>query len=161
MTDKLRIYQAGPVQNAAAPHSWRDDLKRDYPSIDWVDPLAKYDASDVGDVAIDYGDGGDITPAEIVKADLDLIDSCDGVFAFLPKGVVSRGTDMELRYAHAVANVPVAAWTEVNTDEERGPWLVAHVDHFGPTFAENVDYLQQIGQRLRDQENDRDGDLIP
>lgn len=58
----------------------------------------------------------------IVKMDLEMIDSCDGIIAFLTKGIL--GTACELQYAHTT-NKKIYAITEVYLQH---PWVRTYAD---------------------------------
>lgn len=37
-----RIYLAGPIDYADDPRTWRDQVKRRWPEVDWIDPAEKF-----------------------------------------------------------------------------------------------------------------------
>lgn len=104
-------YLAGPIHaaNQEQRDGWREEARELLEKRGWlvVNPVGK-----VGWKAED-----------IVEVDLQLISVCDAVIAWVPHGIESFGTAMEIFYASRVCKIRVYAW---GRNERYAPaWLVA------------------------------------
>lgn len=113
----MRVYLGGPINGCTdeEAHGWRDELKPLLEEIghEWVDPMRR-----------DYR-GREMEPGiagEIVRGDLEDIDSCDALIMNCPKPSV--GTSMETFYAHERGKFIVAVIPD--DDGQPSPWLVEH-----------------------------------
>ena len=124
---------AGPIQHVNDyGKGWRNRLKQDFPGIDWVDPLEKYNnQQSVDDINAEWSD------EQIVDEDLELIKSCDAVLVHWQE-VPSCGTPMEIVYAREMYHIPVIVQTTV---EDPSPWLTAHANAVVPTFHGAVEAI--------------------
>jgi hypothetical protein len=57
MDNETGIYLCGPVENDDNPSNWRDKIKENYPTINWLDPM-------------DWQSDWDNNPAEVVQREL-------------------------------------------------------------------------------------------
>ena len=119
------IYLAGPVQHADdGGHGWRDQIKEDVLSVEWLDPLDKYDVPS-GDIDV----GTDISAEQIVESDKEMIDGADAVlarYAHMP----SVGTPMEILYAYE-RDIPVFVWVDAEDTSGMSPWITHHAAGYG------------------------------
>jgi len=130
MSGRPTVYLAGPVKERAdSGATWRQDVADEWgDDFNFADPLAKYDPDD------------DPPPsaAEIVGADLGMIDDADAVLVRYA-GEPTWGTPMEVRYAHVNA-VPVAlAWV---AGSDLSPWAEVHADYIRPDIGAALSALQ-------------------
>ena len=106
---KKIIYLAGPIQcaNPTERRAWRDEATQYLTKCGFavISPLGK--------------DGWSAT--EIVETDLADIARSDAVLAWVPWGVPSVGTAMEIFYAGRILRMPVVVWTDSHGEH---PWLM-------------------------------------
>lgn len=111
------IYLAGPVKEREdSGAAWRERIKSTHDGwFDFIDPLDKYDPSD----------DQDPSAADIVNADIGMIDSADALLVRYD-GEPTWGSPMEVFYAVERKMIPVAiAWT---ADTEVSPWAQYFAD---------------------------------
>ena len=110
------IYLAGPVkerEDSGAP--WRDAIKAEHgDDYDIIDPLDKYDPTDESQP----------TAAEIVTADLEMIEQADAVLVRYA-GEPTWGTPMEVFHAGHTHIKVALAWT---ADTSVSPWAQHYTD---------------------------------
>lgn len=140
------VYLAGPIQHAAdGGKGWRDRVQEVYDDgIEWLDPLAKYDATvdavivHNGDPPEDVPEGSDLVSVqELVEADKDLIWEADAVLVGWDD-VPSAGTPMEVLFAYQHRK-PVAIWYE---GDNISPWMEYHADVVSDSLKRCVDYFR-------------------
>lgn len=130
MTDKPRVYMAGPIDDSEDHgKGWRETLKDHADHIHWVDPLDKYDPDASYEEIMDKWDG-DV----IVEQDIESIEACDAMIVHW-EDVQSVGTPMEVVYAVQVFEIPVIVQTEV---EELSIWLDTHANVVVETLEDAV-----------------------
>lgn len=139
----MRVYLAGPVQNAHS-QDWREDIKRDHGDrFEFIDPM---NWSDYVGVPTDKRGHPkshvELKPREIRWKCEGEMELADGLFAFKPADMVTDGTAMEIRMAAAEYGIPVVAWTSV--DDQLGDFTEAHVDYTGPTFEDCLRELEHL-----------------
>lgn len=121
----LRVYMAGPIQHSnSRGKGWRERVKSRYGSVDWVDPIDKYDSTDQ---AREWED------EQIVEEDKRLILDCDAVLLH-HETVPSWGTPREQEFA-VQHNIPVFVQT---TEPNLSPWLTVDAEYVGHSFDEVV-----------------------
>lgn len=113
----MRVYLGGPINGCTdeEAHGWRDELKPllEAAGHEWVDPMRR-----------DYR-GREMEPGiaeEIVRGDLEDIDSCDVLLMACPKPSV--GTSMETFYGFKAGKRVVVVVPD--DGREPSPWLVVH-----------------------------------
>lgn len=132
------VYLAGPVENVDN-HDWREDIIRDFPETDFVDPM---DWSDVRGVPTDDRGWPTEEPSdiEIVAKCEEGLSYCDGMLAYTPAEVKSDGTAMEIRIAHSELHIPVVAYT--TQEDQLGSFVKAHVLDVEDSFEDCLHKLQ-------------------
>lgn len=120
MMSMPKVYLSGPMQHLEDEgRSWRQDVKREYPGIEWLDPLDKGiedEKPEDPDFWADYE-----LSQDLMDADKDMIDEADAVLLYRSGDVASHGGGREHEYA--VQNgIPVFVWTTV---DDPSPCLVA------------------------------------
>lgn len=94
---------------------------------------AKYDHT----IAKEGGQFDDQTCADIVNADLDLIDEADGVAAILSPNAI--GTVMEIFYTGHVVQKPVVTWVTYEL-KYRHPWIA----HYSVDVYNRADFVNAL-----------------
>lgn len=128
--DHPTIYLAGPVKERNdSGATWRQQVAETWgDEWDIIDPLAKYDPND------EQQPGA----AEIVAADIEMIDEADAVLVRY-NGEPTWGTPMEVRYAHTQATPVALAWV---AGSELSPWAEVHADYIRPDIGAAFDALE-------------------
>jgi nucleoside 2-deoxyribosyltransferase len=138
MTDKITIYQAGPIQNVDDNGTgWRNRFVEDYPEYNWLNPLDKYNPSDVDDFENEGYGATDIE--NIVEGDKNMIINSDFVFVNY-QDCRSNGTSMEILFSYDM-DIPVIIWNHVN---EPSPWVIYHSDYISTYETECIDYIEKL-----------------
>lgn len=114
----LKIYQCGPMAGCSDEemHGWREDLKKNYPDITWLDPC------DRNYVHQQW--------RKLVDDDIQDINNADYVLAYYWK--TGSGSAMELAYNHYVARKPSVV--VVPEFKVVSPWVRYHADYLVETF---------------------------
>ena len=120
----MKVYLAHKFENQQAALLVQAELEAE--GITVLNPFQreeqeKYDHT----IAKEGGQFDDATCAEIVRADLALIDECDVVLAMLSPNAI--GTVMEIFYAGHVRRIPVVTWVLYKI-AYRHPWI-AYYSH--------------------------------
>lgn len=113
--NKNTIYLCGPINGRSDEDAknWREHVKARWLGF-CLDPMRR-----------DYRGQESGNESEIVRADLEDIDLCDGLVVYFDKPSV--GTSMEVFYAKYVKNKPVVV---INASgKPLSPWLIHHSDH--------------------------------
>lgn len=132
------IYLAGPINGAtdAEAHYWRDQLIRENPGFDFLDPMVR-----------DYRGREDEAVEEIVNNDKADILSSDFVIAYCPKPSV--GTSMEVYYAWEKLG-PDRVLVVVPEGAPVSPWLRYHsaivVQSTAAAMAHVLAYVATVAQ---------------
>ena len=128
MSDR-RIYLAGPVAvKDDGGAGWRDRLVEDYPAVEWLDPLAKWNVP-AEELSIIEGEAGadQVSVSEIVEDDKRLVHEADAVLIGY-EHVRSVGTPMETHLAWQ-SDTPVVLWIRDGTQiGDISPWYRYHVN---------------------------------
>lgn len=115
-----KVYLSGPMQHLEDEgRSWREDVKREYPGIEWLDPLDK-GIEDEKPEDPDFWADHELSQ-DLMDADKEMIDKADAVLLHRSDEVASHGTGREHEYA-VQNDIPVFAWTTV---DDPSPCLVA------------------------------------
>lgn len=146
-TNSPTIYLSGAISNVPDDgRYWRNMVKSMYPGYRYEDPLDYHDPQD--DTEIVYQDGSEIRKdpdvviaQEVVNTDKKLIDQSDVVLVNWEKSVHSTGTDMEIIYAHDVAQTPVVVWSSVSV-EDCPLWLRQHSEFISDDLDEVFDQTE-------------------
>lgn len=122
----MRVYLAGPIFgcNDEECKGWRQQLKSDFPEIDWVDPMER-----------DFRGKESISVEQIIEGDKEAIDGCEAMIANVLQP--SAGTAMEILYAHS-QGIPV-----VVIDGSGGrisPWIIYHASCVSQTIRGAVEH---------------------
>ena len=139
---KTDFYLAHPISKR---HLIRDELQRPLQELGYVVKNPFYDEDfqprqDVDDIDAGRAVLYDITPArarQIVKGDLDAIDSAESIIVYLPWP--SIGTSMELFYASHVKNK--YSLTVTTNDLKLHPWIETYSDVKPNTVAEILEAI--------------------
>lgn len=135
---KLKIFIAGPIHGMEHKQEYRDILReiiesRGHTAIDaWQREKEVY-----------YREGDNkwwlkAKPAEFIKRDLDDIEACDILVAYLP--VLSAGTCMELFYAKMKGKITVV----ISSMRSLSPWIEIHADYIFRTIEEFKKWLEDF-----------------
>ena len=131
---KPAIYLGGAINDVEDPHSWRDEIKAEYPhqSVRFLDPLDRFDATASEIKIVDPPADGpnEVTPKEIVHGDLELLSETDGLFVRWQTDCQMAGTPMEIAYCHRAYKIPIVVWFEGEI-EDLSPWVRFHADTIG------------------------------
>ena len=137
------VYLAGPVNHIEdGGKSWRDEIKDHYSDnefLDFRDPLDKYNIR-VEDLEVVPGEDsgeGEVSVAEIVHGDKEMIRECNALFVgYNP--VRSIGTPMEVMYAYQ-KGYPIGIWDRESVGEEQlSPWYRYHADVIGQYYEDVI-----------------------
>jgi nucleoside 2-deoxyribosyltransferase len=118
---KARVFVSGPIQGIEMDQSYRNAIREiivrcGHEVIDpWEREKVIYDGTQVGW-------WNRVPPADFIRRDLEDIEKCDVLIAFLPK--LSAGTCMELFYAKFRGKKTIS----VCQIENPSPWIIAHSD---------------------------------
>lgn len=114
----LKIYQCGPMAGCSEDEmsGWRNQLKKDYPDIEWLDPC------DRNYVHQQW--------RKLVDDDIADIQAADYILAYYWK--TGSGSAMELAYNHYVARKPSVV--VVPEFKVVSPWVRYHADYLVETF---------------------------
>lgn len=120
----ISVYQAGPIDACTDEqvHDWRDNLKKSYPEINWLDPTIRSYESPCQ------------SWRELVDADLKDIGNSDALLAYCWQR--SSGTSMELVHAQFILHIPV--FVVVDDLSAVGPWIQYHADYVTDSFEDAV-----------------------
>lgn len=141
--DQTTIYLAGPIAHTDDPRSWRTEVIERYPTVDFNNPLDKYDApaDELDIVSGDTSGEGEVTVSELVEGDKELLRDADAVLVGY-EAVQSAGTPMEIHYAFR-RGMPIAVWLRDGTlPDELSPWYRYHTDYRVWQAGHAVRYLQ-------------------
>lgn len=148
--DELRVYLAGPIQHSGSRgKGWRERVKSMYDSIDWVDPIDKYDSSEEATESTtessDSSTTGETESSEwederIVEEDKQLILDCDAVLLHYEL-TPSWGTPREQEFA-VQHGIPVYVQTAV-PDSKLSPWLTVDAEMVGYGFGDVVPQIKE------------------
>lgn len=122
------VYLSGPIRCVDDNgHDWRDEIIEEYDSVQFHNPLDRYDPDSVEILndPIDFDEESEleqILPSEYVSDDKISICKSDCVFVGLPEEI-ARGTMMECMYA-ALQDIPIFVW-EMDGQQESG-WIYHH-----------------------------------
>lgn len=156
MTEKPKVYLAGPIQHADdGGHGWRDDVIEATDEFEWLNPLDKHDGGEAFATimperfAENYEPADDelvITDREIVEADKELIDTADAILIGFDEKVPAWGTPMEQAYvwdeARDKSSIPVVVYHGPLPDDELSPWLRYHSDYRVPELSAALNHLR-------------------
>lgn len=114
----MKIYLCGPMAGCSLEEmtGWRNQLKKDYPDIEWLDPCDREYASQQWRKLVDDD-----------KAD---VDHADYILAYYWK--TGSGSAMELAYNHYVARKPSVV--VVPEFKVVSPWVRYHADYLVESF---------------------------
>jgi nucleoside 2-deoxyribosyltransferase len=116
-----RAFISGPIQGMETEQSYRDALRDicvrcDYQPIDpWEREKIMYNGTE-------HGWWNKVPVADFIRRDLEDIEKCDVLIAYLPK--LSAGTCMELFYAKLKGKKTICICEIENTS----PWIIAYSD---------------------------------
>jgi len=139
------IYLAGPI--AAEPDggaAWREQLIADYPGVEWLNPLDRFNAPLEELVIVDAPteDDGAVSVRELVEHDKRLLQRADGILAGYAD-VQQIGTPMEV-IAGWRDDIPVSMWTRDDTPlTDISPWYRYHCGQITNDRGLAVSYLQR------------------
>lgn len=115
---QLSIYQCGPMAGCTDEemHGWREQLKKDYPEVNWLDPCNRsYKLQQF---------------RKLVDDDIADIAAADYILAYYWK--TGSGSAMELAYNYYVARKPSVV--VVPEFKVVSPWVRYHADYLVETF---------------------------
>lgn len=114
----LKIYQCGPMAGCSDEemHGWREDLKKNYPDVQWLDPCDREYVHQQW--------------RKLVDDDIQDINNADYILAYYWK--TGSGSAMELAYNHYVARKPSVV--VVPEFKVVSPWVRYHADYLVETF---------------------------
>jgi len=135
MEKTKKVFISGPIQGMEEKQAYRDKIrslliKYGYLPIDpWQREKVLYRASD-------EGRWKDALSRDFIKRDLEDIDKCDVLVAYLPK--LSAGTCMELFYAKLKDKKTIVVCKLKNPS----PWIIEHADIMVKNFKEFEEVLK-------------------
>lgn len=118
---KGRVFVSGPIQGVETEQQYRDIIgeicvRCGYEVVDpWKREKVLYNG-------IEHGWWGKVPVADFVRRDLEDIEKCDILIAYLPK--LSAGTCMELFYAKLKGKKTIC----ISQIDNASPWITAHSD---------------------------------
>lgn len=114
----IKVYQCGPMAACTDEemHGWRENLKKEYPNVTWLDPCDRSYKQQQW--------------RRLVDDDIADIDAADYVLAYYWK--TGTGSAMELSYNFYVAKKP--SIVVVPGFKAVSPWLRYHADYLVDTF---------------------------
>jgi nucleoside 2-deoxyribosyltransferase len=123
MNNQIAVYLGGPMAGCSLEEmtDWRNQLKKDYPDIKWLDPCER-----------------SYVPQqwrELVEADMKDIDNADLVLCYMWKPGI--GSSMELTYARAQKTPTIVV---VPDFKYVSPWVRYYADY----LVENFDHAMKI-----------------
>lgn len=118
---KRRVFVSGPIQGVETEQQYRDIIGEICAKcgLEVVDPWKREKILYNG---IEQGWWNKVPVADFVRRDLEDIEKCDILIAYLPK--LSAGTCMELFYAKLKGKKTIC----INQIENTSPWITAHSD---------------------------------
>ncbi|MEM0050034.1 MAG: nucleoside 2-deoxyribosyltransferase [Candidatus Bathyarchaeia archaeon] len=125
-----RVFISGPIQGMEDQQSYRDRIssllvKYGYEPVDpWRRERILYQAP------LDSDWWSRVPPREFIRRDLEDIDRCDALIAYLPK--LSAGTCMELFYAKMRGKKTITICKIRNPS----PWIIEHSDIIVKSFKD-------------------------
>lgn len=135
---KKRVFLSGPIQDFEENQSYRDVLREiclrcGYDPIDpWLREKVLFRGSEPNW-------WGRILPADFIRRDLEDIEKCDTLVAYLPK--LSAGTCMELFYAKLKGKITIT----ICQIENPSPWILAHSD----VLLKRIEDLEDLFRKER------------
>jgi nucleoside 2-deoxyribosyltransferase len=126
-----RVFISGPIQGMETEQSYRDDLREicvrcGFQPVDpWKREKIMYNGTE-------HGWWNRVPVADFIRRDLEDIEGCDVLIAYLPK--LSAGTCMELFYAKLKGKKTIC----ICQIDNMSPWIVAHSD----VMLENIEELE-------------------
>ncbi|MEM1550381.1 MAG: nucleoside 2-deoxyribosyltransferase [Candidatus Bathyarchaeia archaeon] len=132
-----KVFISGPIQGMENKQSYRDRInallmKYGYEPIDpWKREMILYR------VRLDSDWWSRVPPREFIKRDLEDIDRCDALIAYLPR--LSAGTCMELFYAKIRDKKTITICKIRNPS----PWIIEHSDMIIKNFKELEKLLKE------------------
>lgn len=124
VSEQISIYQCGPMAGCTDEemHGWREQLKKDYPDINWLDPCERSYVHQQW--------------RRLVDDDIADINAADYVLAYYWK--TGSGSAMELAYNFYVARKPSVV--VVPEFKVVSPWVRYHADY----LVENFEHAMKI-----------------
>jgi hypothetical protein len=142
--EKEKGYVAHPVLARDMVRAWELEFER-YSGIDLINPFHDVERELDEDLhASEAGDYTSVDPNELVLLDLQALNKCDFVVAFIT-GQRSYGTLMEIVYAYQ-AGIPV--YIICTNGHEYHPWLRYHATHMF-TSTEQFEYYMEKHHGLK------------
>lgn len=118
-----KVYLSGPMQHLADEgRRWREEVKQQYPGIDWLDPLDKA-IEDEKPQDPDFWADHELSQ-DLMDSDKEMIEEADAVFLYRSEEVASHGAGREHEFA-IQNDIPVFVWTTV---DDPSPCLVADTE---------------------------------
>jgi len=135
-----KAFISGPIQGMEKRQGYREAIKRicircGYTPIDpWQREKILYRATEPNWWT-------KVPPKDFIKRDLEDIEKCDVLIAYLPK--LSAGTCMELFYAKMKGKQTICICKLKNPS----PWITAHSDIIIKKISELEEALEKIGEK--------------
>lgn len=128
----ITCYLAGPIHHDSDPDRWRNELigSNTKNNVELINPL---------DIE---PPGGNATPEEIVKGDLEAIDRSDAILVRWKTGIETAGTPMEMMYA-AGRDIPIVVWYE-GIPQDLSPWVEYFADEMIDKGSEATTAVQRV-----------------
>lgn len=115
-----KVYLSGPMQHLEDEgRRWREEVKQQYPGIEWLDPLDKAIEDEKPDDPDFWADPE--LSQDLMDGDKEMIDEADAVLLHRSDSVASHGAGREHEYA-SQEGIPVFVWSTV---DDPSPCLVA------------------------------------
>jgi nucleoside 2-deoxyribosyltransferase len=133
---KKRVFISGPIQGMENEQSYREIISKICVKLGYetVDPWRRERAIYGGDEPCWWTE---VPAAGFVERDLEDIEKCDVLIAYLPK--LSAGTCMELFYAKRKGKRVIT----ISGMDALSPWVVVHSDRILRSIGELEDALRQ------------------
>jgi nucleoside 2-deoxyribosyltransferase len=132
---KQKVFISGPIQGVETKQSYRDVIREVCLSLGFepVDPWEREKAIFTG---TEHGWWNKVPAADFIKRDLEDIEKCNILIAYLPK--LSAGTCMELFYAKLKGKKTICICEIKNIS----PWIAAHSDII-------IDKIEELERTLK------------
>jgi len=135
-----RVFLSGPIHKMERKQSYRDKLRRILLRYGYepIDPWQREKVIYIETYSMAHQGWWNKVPSTgFIKRDLEDIDRCDILVAYMPK--LSAGTCMELFYAKMKRKKTVV----ISSIENPSPWIVAHADVILKDIKELEDFLKR------------------
>ena len=130
---KKKIFISGPIQGMETEQSYRDVIREICTRLGY-EPVDPWQREKIIYKGKEHGWWLRVPAADFIRRDLEDIEKCDVLVAYLPK--LSAGTCMELFYAKLKSKKTVC----ICQIENPSPWIIVHSD----VVLERIEDLENV-----------------